>query len=516
MTKIQIIKKQDGYAYKYYMMDKDNRPFYVTKSGFTTPEKALEIAKKSYAYRIKRIEESQSIHKNEPKPTEKKPIKQKGVKKKEPKPVEKVIEETTTIKPVIEKPVKKVTEETTIVKPQPVKPKPTKKRKENKVVNYIKNLDITANGYKLLETLVFGTIAVVVTCGAIKVYNDMQDKLPPLQNSKVEEEENNNKELITIDNCDFSNLHIMLRTEKETNEVCAVTSDMLTKLGVSNEIIFEDIDLSTKVYRTAKNNPNTNVVLINLESGYEDKNSTTIMGDCSNKRMYSSDLLAASINEALNEYNLNSTVKSGQKGDIWRKQTDVEEELSNAGVINTISQLTIDLPTIVGEDELTRNDAAASIVEGIMRWTTIDKKDRYKEYYYTTQYSDTLITLLQENGYSMKYLEENSDIDMTKGVKVGNTILVESLPKVITNTTVINPCTTTDKSEIKPATAIYVVQYGDTVTKIANTYGMRVEDLSVPSGDIDDIRPGDIVYVNTYNLYETHSKGIEQEKQNIK
>ena len=508
MTKIQIIKKQDGYAYKYYMMDKDNRPFYVTKSGFKTPEKALEIAKKSYEYRINRIEKSQSTHKNKPETTEIKPL-----------------TETTIIKPVVEKPpVEKVTTETTIVKPQPVKSKPTKKKEENKVLNYIKNLDITANGYKLLETIAFGAFVTIIVCGATKAYKDMKNKLPELQNPKIEEEaENAYKELITVDSCDFSNLYIVLRTaEKETFGVGSVASDMLTKLGVSNEVVDKDSDIVSNVRRIINNNQDSNVVVINIESGLENKNSnnTIIMGDCSNKRVYSSDLLAASINTALNDYNLNSTVKSGQKADIWRKQSYLEEELSNNGLINSISQLTIDLPAVVGEDELYRNDAAASIVEGLIRWTTMEPVDRYKEYYYTTQYSDTLMRLMQYRGFSMKYLEENSDIDMTKGVKVGNTILLGPLPEVITNTTVLNPCTTTDKSQIKTETVTYAVQYGDTVTKIANTYGMRIEDVSVPSGDIDDIRPGDIVYINKNNLYETHSKEnikeTEEEKQNIK
>lgn len=479
MTKIQIIKKQDGYAYKYYMMDKNNRPFYVTKSGFETPEKALEVAKKSYLHRIHSIEKSQPIHTaNKTKPTTKK----KSIKKIELKPIKLDIK------------------------------------------NRIKNLKVTDGGYKIVEALVFGAVTIVIVCGGIKTYNDLKGKFPEKKDLNIEtEDESISKELITVKDCDFSNLHIILRTAtKETNGVGAVTSDMLTKLGINNEVISKDSDLSYDVYRALNNNSDSNIVVINIECGLENKNNnkTIVMGDCSNRRQYPSDILAACINTALNDYNLDSTVKSGQKADIWRKQTDIEKELTNSGLINSISQLTIDLPIAVSEDELTRNDAAASIVEGLMRWTAIAKDERYIDIYYTTQYSDNIVTLMSDHGLTIKYLEENSDIDMSKGSRVGNTVLLGPLPKIVTNTIVYNPCTTTDPTEIEPVTIEYIVQYGDTVTKIANMYGMTIDDVVVPSGNINSIRPGDVLYINTYNMYETHSKtgSLEKdsEKQNIK
>ena len=427
MTKIQIIKKQDGYAYKYYMMDKNNRPFYVTKSGFKTPEIALEVAKKSYTHRINSLENSQTIHTTKPK----------TIKKKETKPI--------TIKKPELKPI-------TIKKPD------IEKIKAN-VKSGIKNLQVTDGGYKIVEAVVFSAIAIVIVYGGIKVYNDLKSKLPSKPDIQTEEEEKTYKALITTTNCDLSNLYIVLRTaEKETNGVGAVTSDMLTKLGVPNEIVDKNSSLSSRVYNIVANNPNSDVVVINIESGMENKNKdiTTIMGDFSNRRQYPSDLLAACINTALTDYNLNPVVRSGQKADIWRKQTDIEEELTNAGLINSVSQLTIDLPLEVGEDELTKNDAAASIIEGIMRWTSLDITERYKDIYYTAQYGDNVVTIMNDHGISMKFLEENSDIDMSKGVRVGNTVLLGPLPNIVTNTIVYNPYTTTDVSEIEPITDTYV------------------------------------------------------------
>ena len=104
-------------------------------------------------------------------------------------------------------------------------------------------------------------------------------------------------------------------------------------------------------------------------------------------------------------------------------------------------------------------------------------------------------------------MEINSDINMHKGVRVGNTILTGTIPAVATdNVSVYNPCITTDSTRIKEVINTYIVQSGDTVTKIANMYGVKPEDILVPSGNQNNIYPGDTLYITTYNLYETHKK----------
>ena len=137
----------------------------------------------------------------------------------------------------------------------------------------------------------------------------------------------------------------------ETNGVGTVTSDMLTKLGISNEVINKDNDLTQKVSTAIKNNPDSNILVINIETGFENSktNSTVIMGDSSNKRQYSSDILATCLKESLKEYDLDPIIRSGKQTGIWRGQTSIEEELTNSSLINNVSQLTIDLPqTIIG------------------------------------------------------------------------------------------------------------------------------------------------------------------------
>ena len=462
MTKIQIIKKEDGYAYKYYMVDENNKTFYVTKSGFKTPEEALERARKSYNHRINSKNNSYPIH-----VTKTKHVKEKNKEEKS-------------------KPIK------------------------------IKNLKISDGGYRIIEALMFSTITIVAVYGGIKTISNIKDRIPEKPDISLEQNDYIYQDLITTRDCDFRNLHVILRTtEKETVSVGAAASAMLSKLGVSNEIVNKDSDLASKVEKAISNNPDSNIVIINIESGLENKetNNAIVMGDFSNKRQYSSDILAACINASLTEYSFSPIIRSGEKKGIWRGQTAIEKELTNASLIDNVSQLTIDFPIEVGEDELTKNDAAASIVEGIMRWTTLDVTERYRDIYYTTQYSDSIITIIDEHGISIENLEEISDINLHKGVLVGNTVRIAPLPKVATiNTIVHNPCITIDSNKVESEVIEYTVESGDTVSKIANMYGVKTEEILVPSGNINNIHPGDTLYITTCNLYETHKKTGTQEK----
>ena len=448
MTNIKIIKKQDSFAYKYDIVNENNKVIYITKSGFKTPQAALEAAKKSYNTRCM----------NRPHQVE-------------------------------------------VIK---------RKRIKRKKTYRIKNLKVTDGGYKLIEFAAFGAIAITLICGCVKIISDLKSKFPDPSDIDTMADDYDTREVITASDCDFSNLHIIIRTAKdETLGVGAVTSDMLTKLGLSNEIVSKDSDISAKVTNAISNNPGSNIVVINIESGYENSksNNTIIMGDSSNRRRYSSDILAACFHTSLKEYSLEPIVRSGVVADIWRNNTYLEKELSNATLIDNVSQITIDLPKTVGEDNITRNDAAASIVEGLMRWTTLDVTERYKNIYYTTLYSDTISSIASDHGVSIQDMDKISDVNMRKGLRVGNTVLIGVLPKVATNDVLVyNKFTTTDATLVEPQINTYIVQSGDTVTKIANMYGVKIEDIVVPSGNINNIQIGDTIYITTYNLYETHGK----------
>lgn len=454
MANIRITKNKDGYSYEYDFINWNKKTIHVTKSGFSSLESALKAARKSC---------DEQIRKN------KNPI------------------ETINVKLEQEK---------------------------NKVIYKIKNLDVKEAGYKLAIAAVYGSVVLTLICGGVKVYTDLKSKFPEKDNTSLIQTDDF-KELITANKCDFSNLHIILRTtDSETVKVGTTTSDMLNRLGVSNEIISGDSDLTSKVNNAISNYPNSNIVIINIQSGKESKEKTTVMGDYSNINRYPSDILACCIKASLKEYGLNPVMRSGSKGDYWRKQTTVEKELANSSLINSVSQLSIDLPVSIGEDEITKNDAAASIVEGIMRWTTLDVTERYKNIYYTAQYGDTVASVLSDFGISLDYLQEYSSVNMSKGVIVGDCILVGVIPHVATDdVTAVNKFTTMDKSQIEEKVITYTVQSGDTSTKIANMYGVRVEDLVVPSGNINNIYVGDTIYITTYTLYETHGKNIPREEE---
>ena len=454
MTSIKIIRKDDGYAYKYDII-KDNKRIYVTKSGFTTPESALEAAKKSYN---RRFNKKSPIHLNRPIHT----------------------------------------------KTQP------KKEKEKFKID-IKNLNITDVGYKIITAAVVSGVVLTVVFGTAKLVNEIKEKFPPAPERNLSDIIPISRDIITPSDCDFSNLYIILRTgSSSTTGVGAVTADMLTRLGIPNEIISGDSNLSSKVSNALSNNPDSNIVLINLESGLENSssNQTIIMGDCSNSREYPSDILGMCIRQSLLEYNLDPTMKCGYLSEgTWRLPSTIESELASAALVNKVSQLTIDIPTTIIDDEVIRNDAAASIVEGIMRWTSLDVTERYRDIYYTAVYGDTEISVATEYGVSCDYMEEYSDFNIYKGVTVGDALLVGTLPSVVSpNVTVSNPYTTSDINSIEPVVNTYVVQSGDTLTRIANMYGVKPEDIITSSGDPNNIQIGETLYITTYNLYETHER----------
>ena len=46
--------------------------------------------------------------------------------------------------------------------------------------------------------------------------------------------------------------------------------------------------------------------------------------------------------------------------------------------------------------------------------------------------------------------------------------------------------------------------------------GVKPEDILVPSGNQNNIYPGDTLYITTYNLYETHKNRLYRTKTIIK
>ena len=440
MATIKIIEKEDGYAYKYEIIGEDKKKRYVTKSGFKTPNEALEAGKKSYYRRT-----------------------------------------------------------------QPVK------KPDNSPTIHVKNIDITDKGYMLLTAAVTGAVVLTVVAGGIKLVKTLREKFPPIPERHIEDVIPLTRFQITPVDCDTSNLHIILRTANlNTEGVVSVTADMLTRLGISNEIVSGDSNLSSRVSNAITANPNSNIVLINIETGLENSNNgrVSIMGDASNSREYPSDILATCIRASLREYSFNPVILSGQhRGGDWRIASYIEEELKNSGLINNISQLTINVPEEVGEDNIIRNDISASLLEGIMRWTTLDVTERYRDIYYTTGYGETSQTVGERFGISSLLIEENSDINIHTGVTVGDALLVGTIPSVAEeNVTVSNPYTTTDIDSIVPVTTQYVVQSGDTITRIANMFGVEPETIITASGDPNNIAIGETLYITTYNLYETHEK----------
>ena len=142
-----------------------------------------------------------------------------------------------------------------------------------------------------------------------------------------------------------------------------------------------------------------------------------------------------------------------------------------------------------------------------MRWCTIDHNDRYENIYYTAKYGETLQSISAIFDTSSIILQNNSDINIYKELNVGDTVTVGLIPEAAEyNVNVNNPYTTSDINSIEPIIYEYIVESGDTLTSIANNYGVKIEDIMTESGDPNNIRIGETLYISTYNLYETDEK----------
>lgn len=314
--------------------------------------------------------------------------------------------------------------------------------------------------------------------------------------------------VITVDDCDFTNLHVVIRSAKSsTYNTIKVISDQLNRLGLSNEIINKDTNYIDKINSVLDEYQSSNIVFINIESGVESEDHVTIFNDTSNINTYPCDVLTSCINTSCEEYNLNPVICSGiATGHGWRLETSIEKNLFNNNLNNKITQLTIDLPTNI-DNETMRNNAASAIVEGLMRYTYLPKEDRFDDIYYCARYGDTISSVSKKYNISSSFVYENSNYNRNRPITVGDTLTIGEEPiSAGYNYMVKNPLVTSDVNIIESIYIPYVVKENDTLSKIANIYNVRIEDIIISSSNINNIRVGETIFIPQFNYYLTSEK----------
>ena len=111
------------------------------------------------------------------------------------------------------------------------------------------------------------------------------------------------------------------------DQLVAKYAPVIAEVTLDEAIAYRD-ELDYDGWPIPRITDDTNIILINIESGVESEEYLTIMNDSSNKKKYPSDVLASCINASCKEYNFDTRMLSGvitKNG--WRLETSIEKNL---------------------------------------------------------------------------------------------------------------------------------------------------------------------------------------------
>ena len=391
--------------------------------------------------------------------------------------------------------------------------KPNNLRNEPKYNNMKpKNIKVRKNGVNILvKILISGAVAILVGTGIYAIL----PKTPEIdtnQQSEFSLVTEDDIQTIGLEQCDFSNIHVVLRAaKKDTVGVVNVCHDEFEMMGVSNERISKDDDIVEIVNNAKNTHPGKEIVVINVENGVERTSDyeTILMTDGDNNKINTADTLVACMNTSFKEYDQKPDVRSGKFSSSLgrRTETSIEKALREAGLEAGVTQFTVDLTDKIKYYEIDRNDSATAIVEGMMRWAALPAKERHQEVYYMVEYGDTLGEIAEEYNTSVNVLKAKSGLGETSVLGAGWTLNVKDGPTTASTLyKVDNPTVTSNINDIETVTYSHVVSPGDTLSEIAETYNVPLSSLKTKSGKADQIQEGEVIYFLKNNYYLTNQK----------
>lgn len=365
------------------------------------------------------------------------------------------------------------------------------------------NINVRRSGANFMQKLIIGGVFVTLVGGSVLFLAQPKETTLPENVPGISSVATNPQEITTlgIDDCDFANVHIVLRAAKnETLGVVDVCRDEFDSLGVSCERINRDDDIVEVVQNARELHPGCEIVVMNIETGVErtDDYRTILMTDGINNRENTADTLVACMNTSFREYNLDPDVRSGKMDSTGRRtETSIERSLEEANQLAGVVQFTVDLPGAVGVDVTTRNDSASAIVEGAMRWAAIPTRDRHNDVYYMVQFGDTLSEIADNNNVSIDRIRALSDLEGISNLGAGWTVTLNNGPSTASSRTQVNnPTVTSNPSEISIITYSYIVSPGDTLSEIASDYGVPVSSIQTSSDDPNQIQAGETINIH--------------------
>ena len=302
---------------------------------------------------------------------------------------------------------------------------------------------------------------------------------------------------MTIDpeKIDLSNITVVLRkSTSNVNKIVSVTEKELTEMGVENTVIGSNDNLVSVVEGIKNNNPNGEIIVINVDGVTNKTNIDNVIMTNYNNDARSADAVALAINNGCNDiYQIESEIRCGKKtSDGDRAPVSVEKQLLDSGHSDVIC-VTIAPSSEHIDSDLEYNNLATSIAEGVVRYASLTAEEKQTDYIKRTEYGDTVSNFAVENGVSEGFIRSENKDAFYNGILTHNSaVLVKEVPTNLKKTaTVVNKAITTEIGETGTAVSYYEVKEGDTLSEIAEKLGVKLNDLVVPSGDKDVIRPGD-------------------------
>ena len=389
---------------------------------------------------------------------------------------------------------------------------------------HAKNIKVTDKGYSLSKTeelaLRIGAFVVAVAIGITAYFglgrkeekfevnntNNIQCEQPyePSGNNwdNVFEEYKPVVKEINPAECNMSDFTILLRqSTKNVNKVVAVAEKELTELGINNQIVHSDEDI-TKIIETLKKESNRDIIVINVDGLANTASSGTVIMTNYSNAAKSCDVLAMAINNSNEDiYGISSEIRCGKKTPNGeRAETSVEKAIRDAGHTN-VACLTIAPSSSCIDSEIEINNLSTAIVEGVVRFASLNKNERYVDLIRRIEYGDTISGLAASYNVSEADIRANNKeaLDSNNGLLRHNAaFLVKDAHINLTSAvTVNNPTITTNPHDVETKMSYYEVKSGDTVSEIAEKLGIKASELVIPSGDINKIYPGDKIGYET-------------------
>lgn len=379
----------------------------------------------------------------------------------------------------------------------------TELRSEPKYDNMrAKNIKITPKGKKHAQnnTLKLAVGVVLAVSIGLIAYNVTKPVETPKDNSAIvyfdENYSQNEQDVLNIEECDFSNLTVILReSTSNTANVVSVANRELTEMGADARSISSNDDMIELISNIKKEDSDRQIIVINVD-GVSNKGSddVVIMTNYSNDAK-SADVLAMGIFNANEDiYGITSDLRCGKK-DLStgkRTETSVEVLLDEAGYTD-VACLTVAANSSCLESDT--NNLATSIAEGVVRFASLSDEERYADIIRRVQFGDTISEYAVVNDVSESYIRNANKelLSYYNGILQYDTaMIVANVPKVLTSkVSVANPSITTNPNDISTNVAYYVVQPNDTVSGISEKLKISSSELVIPSGNADVIKVGD-------------------------